>query len=80
MYSFLFIICFIYMLSATAIASCITCSDYSNEDDDYGKTWMYIPDGDGVPQVAYLTEEDAKSRTTGRKDVKDMVRFELYRR
>lgn len=62
------------------IASSITCSDYSNEDDDYGKTWMYIPDGDGVPQVAYLTEEEAKKRTNGRKDVKDMVRFELYRR
>lgn len=41
---------------------------------------MYIPDGDGVPQVAYLTEETARGRTNQNKDVKDSMRFELYRR
>lgn len=52
-------------------------SNYTNEDKDYGVTWMYIPDGDGVPQVAYLTEESETSRGR-RKNVKDAVRFELY--
>lgn len=51
---------------------------YSNQNDTYGKTWMYIPDGDGVPQVAYLTEEAETSRGR-RKNVKDSVRFELYK-
>lgn len=52
-------------------------SNYTNEDKDYGVTWMYIPDGNGVPQVAYLTEESETSRGR-RKNVKDAVRFELY--
>ncbi|XP_055308491.1 lipase member H-like [Sitodiplosis mosellana] len=52
-------------------------SNYTNEDKDYGVTWMYIPDGNGVPQVAYLIEEKGSSR--GRdKNTRDAVRFELY--
>lgn len=52
-------------------------SNYSNEDEGYGKTWMYIPDGNGVPQIAYLKEESTPSR--GRdKNIKEHVRFELY--
>lgn len=54
-----------------------TGSNYTNEDKDYGVTWMYIPDGNGVPQVAYLTEEAEASRGR-RKNVKEHVRFELY--
>lgn len=51
--------------------------NYTNENDDYGVTWMYIPDGDGVPQIAYLTEEKPAGRGR-KKNVKDAVRFELY--
>lgn len=51
--------------------------NYSNENEDYGVSWMYIPDGNGVPQVAYLTEEHEASRGR-RKNVKDSVHFELY--
>lgn len=51
--------------------------NYTNEDDGYGVTWMYIPDGNGVPQVAYLTGDPETSRGR-RKNVKDHVRFELY--
>lgn len=51
--------------------------NYTNEDKDYGVTWMYIPDGNGVPQVAYLTEESETSRGR-KKNAKDYVRFELY--
>lgn len=51
--------------------------NYTNEDKDYGVTWMYIPDGNGVPQVAYLTEDSETSRGR-RKNAKDYVRFELY--
>lgn len=52
-------------------------TNYSNEDDGYGKTWMYIPDGNGVPQVAYLKEESSPSRGRN-KNIKEHVRFELY--
>lgn len=52
-------------------------SNYSNQDDGYGKTWMYIPDGNGVPQVAYLKEESSPSRGR-KKEIKEHVRFELY--
>ncbi|XP_031632237.1 lipase member H-like [Contarinia nasturtii] len=51
--------------------------NYTNEDKDYGVTWMYIPDGNGVPQVAFLTEESETSRGR-KKNAKDYVRFELY--
>lgn len=54
-----------------------TASNYTNEDKDYGVTWMYIPDGNGVPQVAYLIEE-AESTRGRRKNVKEHVFFELY--
>lgn len=46
----------------------------------YGVTWMYFPDGNGEPQIAYLTEESGRSRGNRNKDVKDCVRFELYTR
>lgn len=52
-------------------------ANYSNEDEGYGKTWMYIPDGNGVPQIAYLKEESSPSRGRS-KSVKEHVRFELY--
>lgn len=53
---------------------------YSEEDPDYGKTWMYFPDGDGVPQVANLTEPPNASARGRSQPVKDKVRFELYTR
>lgn len=52
-------------------------ANYSNQDDGYGKTWMYIPDGNGTPQVAYLKEESTPSRGRN-KNIKEHVRFELY--
>lgn len=54
-------------------------SNYSNEDDGYGVTWMYIPDGNGVPQIANLSGDPSSAR--GRdKNVKEHVYFELYMR
>lgn len=56
-------------------------TNYTNEDENYGKTWMYFPDGDGVPQKVYLTEPPENSRARGRsKSVKERVQFELYTR
>lgn len=52
-------------------------SNYSNQDEGYGKTWMWLPDGNGVPQVAYLKEESTPSRARN-KNIKEHVRFELY--
>lgn len=51
-------------------------------DENYGKTWMYFPDGDGNPQKIYLTEpppDNARARGQS-KSVKERVNFELYTR
>lgn len=56
----------------------VASKNYSREDENYGKTWMYIPDGEGKPQIAYLTEEAGGRGRTRDSDVRDHVRFELY--
>lgn len=56
----------------------VTCKNYTDEDDMYGVTWMYFPDGNGTPQIAYLTEEAGRARGGRSKSVKEHVRFELY--
>lgn len=73
-HGFSFDIVFGYWISHTVV----TCKNYTNEDDMYGVTWMYFPDGNGNPQIAYLTEESSRSRGGRGKDVKEHVRFELY--
>lgn len=63
------------------MVSVVTCSNYTNQDELYGLTWMYFPDGDGVPQVAYLTEESGRRRGGGgQRNVREHVFFELYTR
>lgn len=52
--------------------------NYTNYDEDYGKTWMYFPDGDGVPQVVYLMESPIG--LTRSLSVKSRTNFELYTR
>ena len=54
--------------------------NYSYYDENYGKTWMYIPDGNGVPQVAYLTPPPLGRADAKGNEVKDHIRFELYTR
>lgn len=55
--------------------------NYSYFDPDYGKTWMYFPDGDGNPQVMYLTEPKPISRNDERRrPVREQVNFMLYTR
>lgn len=49
---------------------------YSNEDDGYGITWMYIPDGNGIPQIANLTEPDVSRALPP--NLKEYIHFELY--
>lgn len=31
-------------------------------DSDYGVTWTYMPDGYGIPRIAFLTEPESNSR------------------
>ena len=31
-------------------------TDVPLNEEDYGDTWIYMPDGDGNPEVAYLIE------------------------
>lgn len=53
-------------------------------DKEYGKTWIYFPDGDGVPQIANITEPEDKTLVNLRgKDslpIRFKVHFELYTR
>lgn len=53
---------------------------YSEEDSNYGVTWMYFPDGNGLPQVANLTEPPNSNGRGRSQPVKEKVRFELYTR
>jgi len=45
-------------------------------EEDYNKTWIYMPDGDGNPEVAYLVEPPPD--TDNRNGVPDFVQFEYY--
>ena len=49
-------------------------------DSSYGKTWMFFPDGNGVPQVAYLTEPPSRKADPKAGNIIDKVRFDLYTR
>ncbi|KAI8125504.1 Inactive pancreatic lipase-related protein 1 [Lucilia cuprina] len=44
-------------------------------EEDYNDTWMYMPDGDGKPQVAYLVEPPPEDN---RNKVPKLVQFEYY--
>ncbi len=54
--------------------------NYTNYDENYGKTWMYFPDGNGVPQVIYLGEPPFGTPRLVEITVKNRIRFELYTR
>lgn len=43
-------------------AYCANVSDIKNYDPNYGKTWMFFPDGDGNPQIIDLHESDTNVR------------------
>ncbi|XP_013103655.2 inactive pancreatic lipase-related protein 1 isoform X1 [Stomoxys calcitrans] len=44
-------------------------------EEDYNDTWMYMPDGDGQPQVAYLVEPPPEDN---RNEVPQIIQFEYY--
>ncbi|XP_075151228.1 pancreatic triacylglycerol lipase [Haematobia irritans] len=44
-------------------------------EEDYNDTWMYMPDGDGQPQVAYLVEPPPEDN---RNQVPQLIQFEYY--
>lgn len=56
--------------------------EYSYTDSNYGKTWMYFPDGDGVPHVIGLNEQNRfrGGPFDNSYSVSDQVNFELYTR
>lgn len=50
-------------------------------DPGYGQTWMYFPDGNGVPQVAYLTDPGPKVKNVDPLfDDRTDVTYYLYRK
>ncbi|XP_065356685.1 pancreatic triacylglycerol lipase [Calliphora vicina] len=44
-------------------------------EEDYNDTWIYMPDGDGKPQVAYLVEPPPEDN---RNQVPKLIQFEYY--
>ncbi|XP_030387260.1 pancreatic triacylglycerol lipase [Scaptodrosophila lebanonensis] len=42
--------------------------------EDYNKTWIYMPNGDGEPEVAYLVEPPPENRIS----LPQLIQFELY--
>lgn len=50
------------------------------DDPDYGKTWMYFPDGDGQPQVVNLTEAEKNTSQSRSSSTDSEVTFQLYTR
>lgn len=50
-------------------------------DSDYGKTWIYFPDGNSKPQIAYLTKEPNQNSNlrASMQEIMSKVKFQLYR-
>jgi len=44
--------------------------------EDYNKTWIYMPNVDGKPEVAYLVEPPAENRIS----LPQLIKFEYYGR
>jgi len=44
--------------------------------EDYNKTWIYMPNGQGKPEVAYLVEPPPENRI----NLPQLIKFELYGR
>ncbi|KAH8281617.1 hypothetical protein KR054_001782 [Drosophila jambulina] len=42
--------------------------------EDYNKTWIYMPNGEGKPEVAYLVEPPPENRI----NLPQLIKFELY--
>lgn len=49
---------------------------------DYGKTWLYFPDGDGVPHIVNLTSASVEQEHQSylRKDFDKKIEYRLYMR
>jgi hypothetical protein len=43
-------------------AYCSNVGDIKRYDPNYGKTWMFFPDGDGNPQIIDLSQMDGQKR------------------
>ncbi|XP_034257115.1 pancreatic triacylglycerol lipase-like [Thrips palmi] len=55
--------------------------EWTTELEGYGRTWMFFPDGDGVPRVALLDTSDERSTPSVPDEVgPDDVTFYLYTR
>lgn len=54
--------------------------DWARGLEGYGRTWMYIPDGQGVPQVAQLSAGERSTPSIPDEVGPDDVIFYLYTR
>ncbi|XP_055839590.1 pancreatic triacylglycerol lipase [Episyrphus balteatus] len=57
------------------IGGSVFSQDIELTEENYGTDWIYMPNGDGVPEIAYLVEPPMPSRNT---DSSKTVTFELY--
>lgn len=48
---------------------------------DYGKKWMYFPDGNELPQIVFLPAQTSQADYKYNKDdISKLVNFRLYTR
>ncbi|XP_039961152.1 lipase member H-like [Bactrocera tryoni] len=62
-----------FLITILVLAFCR--AEVAPDEEDYGRTWMWMPDGDGKPHVAYLTEPPVDSQQD---DVPEFVHVELF--
>lgn len=78
--------CFIYQMRCNIykyiyIYLLVSCAkNYTNFDGNYGKTWMWFPDGNGIPQIMNLMPFMPNARANEKMSTKKQINFELYTR
>lgn len=61
-----------------ATANCVNVIDIKAYDPTYGETWMFFPDGNGVPQVIDLPTVSGYMRAGGHDDPDSKIYIWLY--
>ncbi|XP_017470989.1 PREDICTED: inactive pancreatic lipase-related protein 1-like [Rhagoletis zephyria] len=65
----------ILRISVYLIAFAVAHAEVELRDEDYNKTWMYMPNGEGEMEVAYLVEPPAEH---DRSEISEFIQFEFY--
>ncbi|KAJ1519397.1 hypothetical protein ONE63_004689 [Megalurothrips usitatus] len=74
------VVCLAALAASAARGTTAYDPDWAAGVEGYGRTWMYFPDGDGVPRVALLTPEERSTPSIPTEVGPDDVSFYLYTR